>query len=172
MMGQNPRMSYWLKNKKKLLMQNMQIWRYFMMGHSTEDDTLQCHAEDPVGTLSTWTWYFVMHIPLQFIPKAAKLFIREQGLDKPERLGVLTKNNINNICNVVKKPGKECQWNTRQRATGISHSSRKPEASCLPIPLQVIHIRLESYKSVWKHSASDSRTEEAWRWVQRSQHAA
>ena len=33
------------------------------------------------------------------------MLIREQGLDSPERLIVLMDKNVNNICNVVRKPG-------------------------------------------------------------------
>ena len=33
------------------------------------------------------------------------MLIREQGLDSPERLRVLTDKNINDICNVMRKPG-------------------------------------------------------------------
>ena len=38
-------------------------------------------------------------------PKAAKLLIREQGLDSPERLQVLTDKNVADIYNVVRKLG-------------------------------------------------------------------
>ena len=42
---------------------------------------------------------------LGFNPKAAKLLIREQGLDSPETLIVLTNKNVDDICNVVRKSG-------------------------------------------------------------------
>ena len=41
---------------------------------------------------------------LGFSPKAAKLLIREQGLDSPERPRVPTDKNVDDICNVVRKP--------------------------------------------------------------------
>ena len=46
-----------------------------------------------------------MYTWLGFSPEAAKLLIREQGLDNPDRLRVLTDKNGDNICNVVRKPG-------------------------------------------------------------------
>ena len=33
------------------------------------------------------------------------MFVREQGLDSPKRLNVLTNKNVNGICNVMRKPG-------------------------------------------------------------------
>ena len=43
----------------------------------------------------------------------------------------------------------KCWQNTQQRATGISHSPRKPEASYLLIPSELeMHLRLGIYKSV------------------------
>ena len=38
-----------------------------------------------------------------FGPKEARLLHREQGLDSPERLRVLTNKNVSDICNVVRK---------------------------------------------------------------------
>ena len=46
-----------------------------------------------------------MYIWLGFSPKAAKLLVRGQGLDSLERLRVLTDKNVDDICNVVRKPG-------------------------------------------------------------------
>ena len=40
-----------------------------------------------------------------FNPKAAKLLIREQGLDSPDRLRLLSDKNVDDICNVMRKPG-------------------------------------------------------------------
>ena len=42
---------------------------------------------------------------LGFNPEAAKLFIREQGLDSPKRVRVLLDKNVVDICNVMRKPG-------------------------------------------------------------------
>ena len=41
-----------------------------------------------------------MYIWLGFSPKAAKLIVREQGLDS----GVLINKNVDDICNVMRKP--------------------------------------------------------------------
>ena len=49
------------------------------------------------------SWLQDMYIWLGFSPEAAKLLIREQGLDSPERLS--TDKNVDDICNVVRKPG-------------------------------------------------------------------
>ena len=46
-----------------------------------------------------------MYIWLKFSPKAAKLPIREPRLDSPERLKVLTDKNVDDIGNVMRKPG-------------------------------------------------------------------
>ena len=46
-----------------------------------------------------------MYIQLGFSHKAAKLLVREQGLDNSDSLRVLTNKNVNDICNVVRKPG-------------------------------------------------------------------
>ena len=51
------------------------------------------------------SWLLDMYIWLRFTLEAAELLIREQGLDSPERLRVLTDKNVDNICNVVRKPG-------------------------------------------------------------------
>ena len=50
-------------------------------------------------------WLQDMYIQLGFSPKAARLLVREQGQDSPERLRVLTDKNVNDICNVTRKPG-------------------------------------------------------------------
>ena len=46
-----------------------------------------------------------MYVWLGFSPKAAKLLVREQGLDSPEGLRVLTNKNNDDICNVMRKSG-------------------------------------------------------------------
>ena len=50
-------------------------------------------------------WLQDTYIWLGFIPKAAKLVIREQGQDNPERLRVLMDKIVNDIWSVVRKPG-------------------------------------------------------------------
>ena len=49
-------------------------------------------------------WLQDMYLQLKFSPKAARLHIREQGLDSPESFRVLTEKNVNDICNVMRKP--------------------------------------------------------------------
>ena len=51
------------------------------------------------------SWLQDLYIWLGFSPEAAKLLISKQGLDSPERLGVLTDKNVDDICNVMRKPG-------------------------------------------------------------------
>ena len=46
-----------------------------------------------------------MYIRLGFSPKAAKLLVREQGQDNPDRLRVCIDKNVHDICNVTRKPG-------------------------------------------------------------------
>ena len=50
-------------------------------------------------------WLQDMYLWLGFSPDAAKLLIREQGLGSPERLRALTDKNLDDICNILKKPG-------------------------------------------------------------------
>ena len=51
------------------------------------------------------SWFQDMYVWLGFSPEVAKLLVREQGLDSPERLSVITDKNVDDICNVVRKPG-------------------------------------------------------------------
>ena len=53
---------------------------------------------------------------LRFSSEAARLLVREHGLNSPDRLRVLTDNNVNDICNVVRKSGSKNANRTRQRA--------------------------------------------------------
>ena len=46
-----------------------------------------------------------MYTRLGFSSKAANLLVKEQGLDSPDRLRVLTDKNDDDICNVMRKPG-------------------------------------------------------------------
>ena len=61
-----------------------------------------------------------MYIWLGFSPKAAKLFIRKQGLNSSERLRVLTDKNINDICHVVRKSGSKNANETSDRGQQVS----------------------------------------------------
>ena len=52
-----------------------------------------------------------MYLWLRFSPETARLLIREQELDSPERLRVLTDKNVDDICNVLRKQGsKNANW--------------------------------------------------------------
>ena len=51
------------------------------------------------------SWLQDMYIWLGFSSKAAKLLVREKGLDSPERLQSLTYKCVYDICNVMRKPG-------------------------------------------------------------------
>ena len=46
-----------------------------------------------------------MYIQLGFSLEAAKLLVREQGLDSPEMLRIFSDKNVNDICNVIEKQG-------------------------------------------------------------------
>ena len=48
-----------------------------------------------------------MYLQLGFSSEAARLLVKEQGLDSPERLRVLTDKNINHICKIMGKPGEK-----------------------------------------------------------------
>ena len=61
-----------------------------------------------------------MYIRQGFSPEAAKLLVREQRLDSPERLRVLTDKNVNNICNFfIKQRWQECQCDAQQGAASL-----------------------------------------------------
>ena len=60
-------------------------------------------------------------------------WLREQGLDSPERLIVLTDTNVDNFCKLWENKVARMPMNAQQTATSFSHSSGEPEASCLPI---------------------------------------
>ena len=46
-----------------------------------------------------------MYKQLEFSPKAANILVKEQGLNSPDRLHVLTDKNVYDICNVFKMSG-------------------------------------------------------------------
>ena len=61
------------------------------------------------------SWLLDMYIWLGFSPKAAMLLTREQGLDSTEKLRVLIDKNVDDICNVVRKPyGKNDDWTPKR----------------------------------------------------------
>ena len=61
-----------------------------------------------------------MYVCLGFSPKAAKLLFREQGLDNPNRLKILTDKNVDDICNVMRKPGSKNTNRTPDRGQQVS----------------------------------------------------
>ena len=61
-----------------------------------------------------------MYIKLGFSLKAAKLLVTEQQLDSPDRLRVLTKKNVINICNIVRKPGSKNANGTCDRGQQVT----------------------------------------------------
>ena len=50
-------------------------------------------------------WLKDMYLQLRLSPEAARLLIIEQRLGSPERLRVLRDKNVDDICNVMRKPG-------------------------------------------------------------------
>ena len=61
-----------------------------------------------------------MYIWLGFSPEAAKLLISEQRLDSPDRLRVLTDKNVDDIFNVVRRPGGKNADGTPNRGQQVS----------------------------------------------------
>ena len=61
-------------------------------------------------------WLQDMYILLGFSSEAAKLIVREQGLDSPDMLKVLMDKNVNDIYNVMRKPSSK----PMERPTGGS----------------------------------------------------
>ena len=49
-------------------------------------------------------WLQDMYLWLRFSSEAARLLVRKQGLDNPERLRVLTNKNVYDIYTVMRKP--------------------------------------------------------------------
>ena len=56
-------------------------------------------------------WLQDRYLQFGFSPKAAKLLIREQGLDSPEKLRVFADKNVDYICCHEGNRWQECQWN-------------------------------------------------------------
>ena len=74
-----------------------------MMNHKVVKIIEQVHQAQGPEIMALWLQD--MYLQLEFSPEAARLLIREQGLDSPERLRVLTDKNVNDIFNAVRKPG-------------------------------------------------------------------
>ena len=65
-------------------------------------------------------WHHDMYLQLAFSFKAARLLVRQQGLDSPKRLRVFTDKNIDDICNVMRKPGSKNVNRTPDRGQQLS----------------------------------------------------
>ena len=52
------------------------------------------------------SWFQDMYLQLGFSSVAARFLIKEQRLDSPERLRVLQEEVIDDICNGMRKPGR------------------------------------------------------------------
>ena len=65
------------------------------------------------------SWLHDMYHWLGFSPKEANLLIKEQELDSPERLTVITNKNVNKICTVMRKPGSKNADRTSDRGNGF-----------------------------------------------------
>ena len=63
-------------------------------------------------------WLQDLYIRHGYSPEAAKLLIREQGLDSPERLRALADKNVDDICHVMRKPG-------GKNANGMPHRGQQ-----------------------------------------------
>ena len=55
------------------------------------------------GTMALW--FHDMYLQLEFGPKAGNLLIRKHRLDSPYRLRIFTDKNVDDICNIMRKPG-------------------------------------------------------------------
>ena len=54
-------------------------------------------------------WLHDMYLQIGFSPKSARLFTREKGLESTDKLRVLTDKDVNDICNVMRKPANRGQ---------------------------------------------------------------
>ena len=65
-------------------------------------------------------WLHDMYLWLKLSPEAANFLVKEQELDSLEGLQVLTDKNVDDICNVVRKPGARMPVKCPTGATGFS----------------------------------------------------
>ena len=70
-------------------------------------------------------WLKDMHLWLGFSPQAVILLIREQRQDSPDRLRVFMDKNVNDICNVVRKPGSKNVHGTPDRGPQVSVTAQE-----------------------------------------------
>ena len=116
-----------------------------------------------------------IYIQLGFSPKAAKLLIREQGVESPDMLRVLADKNVDDICNVMSKPGGKnahVMPYKGQQVSVIVQENLKLASFIFHHRWREMHLCLRSYGSEWGHSVSVSRQEETQRQVKRPQRAA
>ena len=66
------------------------------------------------------SWLQDIYLQFRFSLEAARLLVREQGLDSPERLRVLTDKNVDVMCNVMRKPGGNNANGTPNRVQQVS----------------------------------------------------
>ena len=66
------------------------------------------------------SWLQVMYLWLGFSSEAVRLLIREQKLDIPDRLRVLIYNNVDEIYDVMRKPGSKNTDRTPNREWQVS----------------------------------------------------
>ena len=65
-------------------------------------------------------WLQHMSVQLGFSFEAARLHVKEQGLDSFERMRVLTDKNVGDICNVMRTPGCKNADRTPDRGQQLS----------------------------------------------------
>ena len=65
-------------------------------------------------------WLQDMYLWLRFSSEAARLLIREQGPDSPERLRVIKDKNVDDIYNVMRKPDGKKANGTPNRGQQVS----------------------------------------------------
>ena len=75
-----------------------------------------------------------LYLWLGFNPEAARLLVREQGIDSTERLRVLADKIIRNICNVMRELGGKNANGMLNRRQQVSLIAQEHEASCIYIP--------------------------------------
>ena len=100
-------------------MQNMQKWSCPKLDLCKTMKGIQW-VQRVHGSEIMASWLQDMYIRLGFCSKAAKLLIGEQGLGSPGRLRILTNKNVDDICNVVRKPSGKNADETPNRGHQVS----------------------------------------------------
>ena len=70
-------------------------------------------------------WLQDVYLQLGFSSGTARLLTREQGIDDPERLRVVTNKNVNDICYVIRKPGRKNADGIPDRGQQVSVKAQK-----------------------------------------------